>query len=157
MFRAQGFLRVHLVFFINRLRIVQSFLSHCFRAALLAVVLLSCRIANGQQLQPAPWNDPAVVWLAPAQAQIAVRARLDQLEPQLADLIPGSGQHTDTLRHIIFYKSILRSLAGGSTVLAAIEMAIPEAASLGGSSEHAATPEAELRSLWDDALMLLTN
>lgn len=136
---------------------MKPFLIYCIRGIIFAGVLLSGRTAFSQQLQPAPWNDPAVIWLPSAQAQIAVRNRLDQLEPQLADLIAGTGQHTDTLRQVIFYKSILHSLAGGSTVLAAIELAIPEAASLGGVTELASTPEAVLRNLFDEAMMLLSN
>lgn len=146
-----------LFIFINCVLIVRLFLIYCFRAVLLAGVLLPGRAAYSQQLQPAPWNDPAVVWLMPAQAQVAVKGKLDQLEPQLADLIPGTGQHTDTLRQIVFYKSILRSLVAGLSVQESIGDAVLEAASVGGLHEHTFTPEAILRDLYDEALALLSS
>lgn len=136
---------------------MKTFLTHSFRGILLACLLAAAHNTFGQQLEPAPWNDPAIVWLAPAQAQAEVQTKLGQLEPQLADLIPGTGQHTDMLREIIFYKSILRSLVGGLSVLHAIEPAILEAASLGGLYEHAFTPETTLRDLYAEALASLSN
>jgi len=136
---------------------VKTFLTHSFRGFLLVCLLTAAHNTFGQQLEPAPWNDPAIVWLAPAQAQTEVQTKLGQLEPQLADLIPGTGQHTDMLRKIIFYKSILRSLVGGLSVLNAIQPAILEAASLGGLYEHAFTPETTLRDLYEEALALLSN
>ena len=132
-------------------------LTLCFRGILSAFLLVVSNNAFSQQLEPAPWNDPAVVWLSPAAAQSAVQDKVDQLEPQLADLTPGTGQHTDLLRRIIFYKSMLRSLAGGLSVLPAVESAAIEAASLGGLYEHAFTPETTLRDLYDEALALLSN
>lgn len=122
--------------------------------------LLPAFFANNifaQQIQPSPWNDPAIVWLVPAQAQIEVRTQLDLIEPQLAPLTPGTGQHTDLLRRILFYKSILFSLVNGLSVQQAIEKAIPEAASLGGAYEHAFTPEITLRGLCDEAVALLSD
>lgn len=124
---------------------------------LLALLLAAASGADAQQLEPAPWNNPAIVWLPPAQAQIEVQGKLNQLEPQLAGLTPGTVPHTDLLRQIIFYKSILRSLVAGQPVLQAIESAIPEAASLGGLYEYAFTPDTTLRGLCDEALMLLSN
>ena len=124
---------------------------------LLACLLAAAGSASAQQLEPAPWNDPAIVWLAPAAAQIEVQDKLNMLEPQLAGLTDGTGPHTDMLRQIIFYKSILRSLAGGVPVLPAVESAVIEAASLGGLYEHVFTPEVTLRGLYDEALALLSN
>ena len=136
---------------------MKSSLFNNYRTALLAGILFAGSTAYSQQLQPAPWNDPAVVWLTPAQAQVAVQDKLAQLEPPLTDLTPGTTQHTDLLRSIIFYKSILRSLVNGLPVWQAIEGAIPEAASLGGEFEHAFTPEATLRDLSNEALAMLTD
>lgn len=136
---------------------MRLFLIYSFRAVLLAGILLPGRAAYSQQLQPAPWNDPAVVWLMPAQAQVEVKGKLDQLEPQLADLIPGTGQHTDTLRQIVFYKSILRSLVAGLSVQESIGASVLEAASVGGLHEHTFTPEVILRNLYDEALALLSS
>ena len=143
--------------FYKSVRVVKIFPTHCFRGAVLALLLIPAGNAMAQQLQPAPWNDPAIVWLAPAQAQTEVQNKLNLLEPQLADLTAGTGQHTDMLRQIVFYKSMLRSFAGGQTVLKAIEFAVIEAASLGGVYEHTFTPEATLRTLYDEALALLSN
>ncbi len=111
--------------------------------------------ASAQQLQPAPWNDPAIVWLAPAQAQTKVQDLLTQIQPQLALLTPGTAQHTDLLRRIIFYKSILRALLDEMAVPQSIDGALPEAASLGGKHEQAFTPEATLRALQNEAIVLL--
>lgn len=110
-----------------------------------------------QQLQPSSWNDPATVWLTPAQAQLKVQDQLALIEPQLAPLTPGTGQHTDLLRRILFYKSILLSLINGSSVQQAIESAIPEAASIGGAYEYAFTSEAILRALYDESVDLLSD
>ncbi len=121
------------------------------------MLLVAAGSASAQQLEPAPWNDPAIVWLSPAQAQIEVQDKLDLLEPQLAGLTDGTGPHTDMLRQIVFYKSILLSLSGGLPVLQAIESAVTEAASLGGLYEHTFTPETTLRGLYDEALTMLSN
>lgn len=132
-------------------------LTQSFRNAFVALLLLSSHTVFAQQLQPAPWNDPAIVWLAPAQAKIEVQNKLNLLEPQLAGLTDGTGPHTDMLRQIVFYKSILRSLAGGQSVSQAIESAVIDAATLGGVYEYTFTPEATLRDLYDEALALLSN
>ena len=136
---------------------MKIFLKHLSRGILLAFLLTTVHRAFGQQLEPAPWSDPDVVWLLPAEAQIAVQVKLSQLEPQLAGLVVGTVQHTDVLRQIIFYKSILRSLVNGLSIVQAIELAVTEAASLGGAHEQAFTPEHVLRSLLEEALALLSN
>jgi hypothetical protein len=123
---------------------------------LLASVLFAGN-ARAQQLQLAPWNDPDIVWLTPAQAQSAVQNELGIMEPQLADLTPGDPQHTDLLRRIIWYKAILRALTGGAAVLPALESAVPEAASVGGLYEHAFTPKATLIGLFAEAVALLSD
>lgn len=125
--------------------------------ALWVGLLSGSAAANAQQLQPAPWNDPAIVWPTPPQAQVKVQNELDQIQPQLSDLAPGTAAHTDLLRRILFYKSMLRSLLKELPVPQAIDAAMPEAASMGGLYEHAYTPEATLRALYDEALALLTS
>ena len=95
--------------------------------------------------------------MTPAQAQTALLAELQVLQPQLIDLTPGSAPHTDLLRRILYYKAILRNLIAGSTVQKAIEAGLPEAASMGGIYEQNYTPEATLRALYNDALGLVTN
>lgn len=124
---------------------------------MLVLLLVAANNASAQQLHPAPWNDPAVVWLAPADAQVAVQGKLDQLEPQLIDLTPGTGPYTVLLRQIIFYKSILLSFVNGSSAVQAIDLAIVEAATVGGMYERAFTPESVLRDLSEEALALLSN
>lgn len=119
-------------------------------------MMMPSRVA-AQQIQVSPWDDPAITWLAPAQAQAEVQNELNLLEPLLSPLTPGTGPHTDLLREILFYKSILLSLTGGASVQQSIERAIPEAASMGGAFEHAFTPEATLRGLCADAIDLLSN
>ena len=142
---------------INHLRVVKPFLLLHVRLVLCAGLLALSVSAKAQQLQPAPWNDPAIVWLTPSQAQVKVQNELDQLQPQLTDLVPGTAQHTDLLRRILFYKSMLRSLLKALPVPQAIDAAMPEAASMGGIYEQAFTPEATLRALYDEALALLTS
>lgn len=122
-----------------------------------SVLLLSGGLLQAQQLQQAPANDPSVNWSTPAQAQVKVRNKLDQIEPGLASLTPGTGPHTDLTRRILFFKSILRDVRDEMPVPEAIEAALPEAASLGGLYEHTFTPEATLHDLYDEALVLLTN
>ena len=125
---------------------------------LVLVGLLCCGVAGrAQQLQQAPWNDPAIVWLPATQARTAVLNLLQQIEPQLADLTPGSGQYNDLLRRIVFYKSILRGIKNALPLPQAIEAALPEAASLGGLYDQSFTPETTLRALFDEALDLLTS
>lgn len=132
-------------------------LKHLSRGILLAFLLTTVHSAFGQQLEPAPWNDPDIVWLLSAEAQTAVQAKMGQLEPQLAGLAVGTVQHTDVLRQIIFYKSILRSLVNGLPIVQAIELAVMEAATMGGARERIFTSEAVLRNLHDEALALLSN
>jgi hypothetical protein len=138
--------------------IVKSFNPNSFfQMALLLWAIAIAGPISAQQIGISPWNDPAINWLTPAQAQTEVQTELNLLEPQLAPLTPGTGPHTDLLREILFYKSILLSLTGGVSVQQSIEKAIPEAASLGGAFEHAFTPEATLRGLCADAIDLLSN
>lgn len=113
--------------------------------------------ASAQQLQPAPWNDPAIAWLTPQEAQVKLQAELQALQPQLASLGVGTPPYTDLLRRIIFYKSMLRAVIAEMPVRQAIDTALPEAASLGGLYEQHFTPEATLRALYDEALALLTD
>lgn len=127
-----------------------------FRQLLLAGWLAFSAAGYAQQLQPAPWNDPAKIWLTPAQAQVKVQNELQLLQPQLAGLTPGTPAHTDLWRRIVLYKSILRSVLNELPVQQAIEAALPEAATLGGIYERSFTPEATLRALYDEALALLT-
>ncbi|MEZ4967625.1 MAG: hypothetical protein R2791_20450 [Saprospiraceae bacterium] len=129
----------------------------CFRVLMLIAGVLAADATFAQQLQPAPWNDPAVVWLAPAPAQSAVQDKLDQIEPQLANYTPGTAPHTDLLRRIVFYKSILRSLVKGSAPAQAIQDAVPDAASLGGTKEQAFTSDAEMLALCTEAVDLLSD
>jgi len=144
-------------YFLNRVRVVKNLFKHFFRGILLAFLLTAVHSVFGQQLEQAPWNDPDIVWLLPAEAQIAVQTKLDQLEPQLAGLVSGTVQHTDMLRQIIFYKSILRSLVNGLPIAQAIESSVLEAATLGGAHERTFTAETVLRDLHDEALALLSN
>lgn len=127
------------------------------RGLVFAGFLLSGVAGLAQQLQQAPWNDPAVVWLPAAQARTTVLNQLQQIEPPLADLTPGSAPYHDLLRRIVFYKSILRSLKNALPVSQAIHAALPEAASLGGLYDQSFTSEATLRALFDEALDLLTS
>lgn len=120
-------------------------------------MLLPAITGTAQQLQPAPANDPAIVWLTPAQAQIQLKGKLDVLQPQLAGLTPGTTPHTDMLRRILFFKSILLGIVKEIPVPKTIEAALPEAASLGGVYEQTYTPEAMLRLLFDEAVDLLTD
>ncbi|TNE57762.1 MAG: hypothetical protein EP344_10790 [Bacteroidetes bacterium] len=80
---------------------------------------------------------------------------MNVLQPQLADLTPGTPAHTDLLRQIIFYKAILRAVALEIPVPQAIHGALPDAATLGGVHELAFTPEATLRLLYEEAVDLL--
>ena len=141
----------------NRVLLVKPFLLLLLRGALFITPAFFANTLFSQQLQPSSWNDPAIAWLTPAQAQLEVQSQLALIEPQLAPLTPGTGQHTDLLRRILFYKSVLLSLINGSTVQQAIESAIPEAASLGGAYEYAFTSEATLRALCDEAVDLLSD
>ena len=138
--------------------IVKSFYPNSFiRIALIFWAFAAASQISAQQIQVSPWNDPAISWLAPAQAQTEVQNELNLLEPQLTPLTPGTGPHTDLLRKILFYKSILLTLTGGASVQQSIEKAVPEAASMGGAYEQAFTPEATLRGLCADAIDLLSN
>lgn len=124
----------------------------------LVVVLLACSVAaTAQKLQPAPWDNPATVWLNPAAAQVKLQAELQVLQPQLAGLTPGTPPHTDLLRRIVFYKSMLRAVAAEVPVPQAIDTALPDAASMGGVFEQTFTAEATLRALYEEALALLTD
>lgn len=143
--------------FIKSLCVVKHFLPVYFRKILFAGLLLASISCKAQQLQQAPWNDPAVHWLTPPQAQVKVQNELDLLQPQLSDLTPGTPAHTDLLRRILLYKSILRALLDELPVPQTIDLALPEAASLGGIYEQAFTPESTLRALYDEAQALLTN
>ncbi len=131
--------------------------STVFRGLLPAVLLACATAATAQQLQPAPWYDPAITWLTPSEAQAKIQTELQLLQPQLASLGQGTPPHTDLLRRIIFYKSILRSVIAEIPVRQAIDAAIPEAASMGGVYEQHFTPEASLRALYEEALTLLTD
>ena len=129
-----------------------------FRAFLLLLIIFALSTAvQAQKLQQSPVNDPAVQWKTPAQAQTALLAELQVLQPQLVDLPPGSGPHTDLLRRILYYKTILRNLLNGTTVQKSLEAALPDAASLGGVYEQNYTPESTLRALYNDALGLVAN
>ena len=129
----------------------------CLRGLLPVLFLAGSVVATAQQLQPAPWNDPAIVWLTPQEAQVKLQAELQVLQPQLASLGTGTPPHTDLLRRIIFYKAMLRAVIAEWPVRQAIDLALPEAASLGGLYEQHFTPEATLRALYDEALALLTD
>ena len=142
--------------FKNRFRVVKTLLPVFFRWMVFAGVCLSYTAVNAQQLQPAPWNDPAIVWMTPSQAGVKLQAELNQIQPPLANLTPGTPSHTDLLRRILLYKAILRSAQNNIPVPQAIESALPEAASLGGLYEQSFTPEATLRALYDEAQALLT-
>lgn len=120
-------------------------------------IFLSVNTAYGQQIQAAPVNDPATVWMTPAQAQIQLQDKLNVLQPQLSGLTPGTAPHTDLLRRILFYKSALRAAVKEMPTPQAIEQALPEAASMGGIYEQTFTPEATLRLLYDEAVDLLTD
>lgn len=124
---------------------------------LIAVSLFGGTFVQAQKLQPAPWNDPAVVWLTPAAAQTKLQAELQILQPQLSGLTPGTAPHTDLLRRIIFFKSMLRAVAADTPVPQAIDSVLPEAASMGSQYEQNFTSEAALRALYEEALALLTD
>lgn len=136
---------------------MKTFLLCCTRRILPVVFLFAAHVALAQQLEPAPWNDPAITWLLPVQAQAAVEGKLVLLDDELGDQAPGSNEYTEVLRRIVFYKSILHSLSGGATVLQAIDAAPLQAASLGGAYELASASEATLRDLYEEALALLSN
>lgn len=110
-----------------------------------------------QQIKLAPADDPAITWMPSVQAQTQLRDKLDALHPQLQLLTPGTAPHTDLLRRVIFYKSILRAVVKEIPLPEAVSSALPDAASLGGVYEQAFTPEPVLRLLYDEAVDLLTD
>lgn len=125
---------------------------------LLILLILPVQIVcQAQILQQDPAQDPAINWLSPTEAQVQLESKLDVLQPQLQGLTPGTSPHTDLLRRIIFYKAILRVVLTETPAQQAIEMALPDAASMGGVYEQAYTPEATLRLLQDEAVALLSD
>ncbi len=88
-----------------------------FRLTFTAILLTLGCTGWAQQLQPPPWNDPGVNWKTPAQAQTSLQAELQIIQPQLADLTPGTPPHTDLLRRILYFKSIRRRRCGRCTTL----------------------------------------
>jgi hypothetical protein len=126
---------------------------------LLAIIsLLFCISSNQVAAQISP-NAPseAFNWKSGAEATTLLLNQVHALEQQLPGLTDGTSLYDNTLRRIAFFKAIVVEIDRGAAVAAALDLAIPAAATLGFSKEASYTPKITLRALHTETRIMLTN
>lgn len=137
------------------------FLNPCSKSRLMLWLLLLCvgfiARADAQQLTAPPKDNPSISWQTPATAVQNLLAEIQLLNQQIGGLVPGTPDYVAAARRVAYYKGIVRFLGQGHSVPQSLELAQSDAATLGGEQEVAYTPKTILKTLYEEALGLVTN
>ncbi len=79
------------------------------------------------------------------------------LNGQMPGLTEGTSLYDNTVRRVAYFKAIIMEVKKGTTVVDALELSLPAAATLGFEKEASYTPRVILKALQTETRVMLTN
>jgi len=124
----------------------------------LLIMGLFCLPAK-QALAQTPQSDgqQAYNWKPASEVKTIMIAQVNNLNQQMPGFTEGTTLYDNTLRRVAYFKAIIYEIDRDEPVAAALENALPAAATLGYSKEASYTSKVVLRALLQEARTMLTN